>query len=65
MSFQLIRAHIESKVFVAFQNLNPPVEVKLDNTLESLLHALCVVHHQLCRQHRTGDLPRRRRSRKP
>ena len=31
MSFQAIRAHIETKVNTAFQNLSPPVEVIFDN----------------------------------
>ena len=43
MSFQLIRAHIESRVYAAFQTLSPPVEVVFDNTLETPAKlALCV-----------------------
>ena len=35
MSFQQIRAHIESRVNAAFQNLSPPVEVVWDNVQET------------------------------
>ena len=48
MSFQLIRAHIESKVFAAFQNLNPPVEVVLITRAESppdLPYVLCTISY--------------------
>ena len=48
MSFQAIRAHIESKVYAAFQNLNPPVEVIFDNTFEtpgSLPYVICVISY--------------------
>lgn len=48
MSFQTIRAHIESRVFTQFQNLNPPVEVVFDNvedTAPALPYVICVISY--------------------
>ena len=48
MTFQAIRAHIESRVFTAFQNLNPPVEVVWDNAQETppaLPYIVCTISY--------------------
>ena len=48
MTFQAVRAEIESKVYSAFQALNPPVEVVFDNTFETppaLPHVICLVSY--------------------
>ena len=48
MSFQQIRAHIESRVYAAFQVLVPPVEVIFDNTAETppaLPYAVCLISY--------------------
>ena len=48
MSFQAIRAHIESKVFTAFQNLNPPLEVMFDSvqdTPPALPYVVCTISY--------------------
>ena len=48
MSFADIRSHIETKVFNGFQNLNPPVEVVFDNTLETppaLPYVVCIISY--------------------
>ena len=48
MTFQAVRAEIESKVYSAYQNLNPPVEVLFDNTFETppaLPHVVCLVSY--------------------
>ena len=48
MTFQLIRGHIESKVFDAFQALNPPVEVVFDNVQEvppALPYVICLINY--------------------
>jgi len=48
MTFQAIRAHIESKVFNAYQALNPPLEVMFDNTFETppaLPYVICLVSY--------------------
>ena len=48
MSFQKVRAHIESKVFAAFRSLSPPVEVVFDNTFESppsMPYVLCTISY--------------------
>ena len=48
MSFQAIRAHIESRVNTAFGNLNPPVEVVFDNVDETppaLPYVLCTISY--------------------
>ena len=48
MTFQAVRAHIESKVYSAYQNLNPPVEVVFDNTFETppaLPYVICLVSY--------------------
>ena len=48
MTFQAVRSEIESKVYSAFQALNPPVEVVFDNTYETppaLPHVVCLVSY--------------------
>ena len=48
MSFQLIRAHIESRVNTAFQALVPPVEVVFDNvqdTPSAVPYVLCLISY--------------------
>ena len=48
MSFAAVRAHIETKVFTAFQNLEPPLEVVFQNTMEtppSLPYVRCIVSY--------------------
>ena len=48
MSFQLIRAHIESRVNDAFQAMVPPLEVMFDNVQETppaLPYVICVVSY--------------------
>ena len=48
MTFQAIRAHIETKVFTAFGNLNPSVEVMFDNVQETppaLPYVICLVSY--------------------
>ena len=48
MSFQLIRAHIESRVNDAFQVMVPPLEVMFDNVQETppaLPYVICVVSY--------------------
>ena len=48
MTFQAVRAEIESKVYSAYQNLNPPVEVLFDNTFETppaLPFVICLVSY--------------------
>ena len=48
MTFQAVRAEIESKVYSAFQALNPPIEVVFDNTFEtppSLPHVVCLISY--------------------
>jgi len=47
-SFASIRAHIETSVNTAFQNLNPPVEVVFDNVQETppaLPYVVCLVSY--------------------
>ena len=55
MSFQAIRAHIESRVFTAFQNLNPPLEVMFDNVQDPSCVALRRLHHLLHRHRDAHD----------
>jgi len=48
MSFQQIRAHIETKVNDAFQALVPPIEVMFDNVQETppaLPYVVCIVSY--------------------
>lgn len=48
MSFQQIRAHIESRVYAGFQALVPPVEVVFDNTAETppaVPYAVCLISY--------------------
>lgn len=48
MTFQAIRAHIESKVNTAFGNLNPPVEVCFDNVQDvppALPYVVCTISY--------------------
>jgi hypothetical protein len=48
MTLQSIRGHIESRVYAAFQQLNPPVEVIFDNTYETppaLPYAVCLISY--------------------
>ena len=48
MTFQAVRAKIESKVYSAFQALSPPVAVVFDNTLETppaLPHVVCLISY--------------------
>ena len=48
MTFQAVRAHIESKVYSAFQALNPPLEVCFDNTFDTppaLPYVICLVNY--------------------
>ena len=48
MTFQAVRAEIESKVYSAFQALSPPVAVVFDNTLETppaLPHVVCLISY--------------------
>ena len=48
MSFQQIRAHIETRVQQAFSELNPIVEVVFDNTFESppaVPYVVCIVSY--------------------
>ena len=48
MTFQAVRAHIESKVYSAFQALNPPVEVCWDSVEETppaLPYVVCLVSY--------------------
>ena len=48
MSYQQIRAHIESRVYAAFQALSPPVEVVFDNTFETppaLPYVICLISY--------------------
>ena len=48
MTFQAIRAHIETKVNTAFQNLSPPIEVMFDNVQETppaLPYVVCLISY--------------------
>ena len=48
MSYQQIRAHIESRVYAAFQALSPSVEVVFDNTFETppaLPYVICLISY--------------------
>ena len=48
MTFQAVRAHIESKVYSAFQALNPPLEVCFDNTFDTppaLPYVICLINY--------------------
>ena len=48
MTFQAIRSHIESKVYAAYQALNPAVEVMFDNTFETppaLPYVVCLISY--------------------
>ena len=48
MTFQAVRARIESHVFAAFQALNPPLEVLFDNAFETppaLPYVICLVSY--------------------
>ena len=48
MTFQAIRAHIESRVNTAFGNLNPPIEVMFDNVQETppaLPYCVCLISY--------------------
>ena len=48
MSYQQIRAHIESRVYAAFQALSLPVEVVFDNTYETppaLPYVICLISY--------------------
>jgi len=48
MTFQALRAHVESKVYAAYQALNPPVEVIFDNTFETppdLPYVICIISY--------------------
>jgi hypothetical protein len=48
MTLQAVRAHIESKVYSAFQALNPPLEVMWDNVEETppaLPYVVCLVNY--------------------
>ena len=48
MSFQQIRAHIETKVNTAFQNLSTPVPVMFDNVQETppaLPYVVCLISY--------------------
>ena len=48
MSFQLIRAHIESRVNDAFQAMAPPLEVVYDNVQETppaLPYVICLISY--------------------
>ena len=48
MSYQKIRAHIESRVYAAFQALSPPVEVVFDNVQETppaLPYVICLISY--------------------
>lgn len=48
MTFQAVRARIESHVFAAFQALTPPVEVCFDNTFDTppaLPYVICLVSY--------------------
>ena len=53
MSFQLIRAHIESRVNAAFQALVPPIEVVFDNvqdTPTAVPYVLCLISYNTATQ---------------
>ena len=48
MSLQQLRAHIEARVYSAFQALEPPIEVMFDNVQETppaLPYAVCLVSY--------------------
>ena len=48
MTLQAIRAHIETSVNTAFQNLNPPIEVVFDNVQETppaLPYVVCLISY--------------------
>ena len=48
MTFQAIRAHIETKVNTAFQNLSTPIEVMFDNVQETppaLPYVVCLISY--------------------
>ena len=48
MTFQAIRAHIETRVYSAFQALSPPLEVVFDNTYETppaRPYAVCLISY--------------------
>ena len=48
MSLQQIRSHIESRVYAAFQQLQPPVEVIFSNTYETppaVPYAVCLISY--------------------
>ena len=48
MTLASIRSHIETKVYSAFQNLNPVVEVVFDNTYETppaLPYVVCLISY--------------------
>jgi hypothetical protein len=48
MSFADIRAHIETKVYTAFQALTPPIEVMFDNVQETppaLPYVICLISY--------------------
>lgn len=48
MSLQQLRAHIESRVYSAFQALEPPIEVMFDNVQETppaLPYVICLISY--------------------
>lgn len=48
MSLQQLRAHIESRVYSAFQALEPPIEVMFDNVQETppaLPYVVCLISY--------------------